>query len=149
MTSRDGAGPSGWLWWNGLAVGGLAIARGLAGLVSQAAATMPPAWAAWLAAVLLTHDLLLVPAVLTVTAVTGRAPPAWRGPLRAALAVSGVLVLVTLPAFLGHGRATQPGNRTLLPSDYPRNLAVLVAAVWLVAAAAALIRRARAGQEQR
>src|SRR6266496_71375 len=132
-------GPRGRLWWAGLALGSVAMARGLAGLASQARSTVPPAWAAWLAGVLLAHDLLVVPAVLAVTALTGRAPAAWRGGLRAALAVSCVLVLVTLPAFLGHGRATQPGNATVLPSDYPRNLAALVALVWLLAGARVLL----------
>ena len=119
------------------------MAYGLAGLARQAAATMPPAWAAWLGAVLIAHDLLLVPAVLAVTALTGLVPAALRGPLRAALAGSALLVLLTLPAFLGHGRATQPGNATVLPGDYPRALALLVAATWLLAGAVALGRAAR------
>jgi hypothetical protein len=47
--------------------------------------------------------------------------------------ISATVVLVTLPAFLGDGRATQPGNGSLLPNDYRRSLVLVPAPVWAVA----------------
>jgi hypothetical protein len=121
-------------WWAGLAVGGSVLAWGLVGLVGQAMATVPPAWAGWLLACLLVHDLVVVPAVFAVARLVGRAPARWRPAMRAALVVSGVLVLVTAPALLGGGRSTQPGNSSVLPGDYPRSLALVLGLVWAVAA---------------
>ena len=78
----------------------------------------------------------------------GRATPAWRRPLRATLLISGAVVLVSLPAFLGNGRATQPGNDSVLPNDYAASLATVLALVWavtLLPAALAAARRRRPG----
>jgi hypothetical protein len=42
-----------------------------------------------------------------------------------------VLVLVSLPVLVGVGRATQPGNASVLPGDYPLALSGVLAVVWL------------------
>jgi hypothetical protein len=117
-------------FWLALAAGGLAMAFGVWGLLEHAGATMPAAWARWLAATLLAHDLLVAPALLAVGWLVGRLPDRWRAPVRAGLLVSATVVLVTLPAFLGDGRETQPGNTSLLPNRYGRSLAVVLALVW-------------------
>src|SRR6266540_3820754 len=85
---------------------------------------------------------------LPITCVEGWSVGArWRGvpvrPLRAALLVSGVVVLVSLPAFLGNGRATQPGNDSVLPNDYAASLATVLALVWVVILLPATIAAAR------
>jgi hypothetical protein len=125
--------PYGGGFWLAAAAGGLVMAFGVWGLLGHAAATMPAAWAGWLTAVLLGHDLLLAPAVLAAGWLVGRLPGGWRAPVRAALVISATVVLVTLPAFLGDGRATQPGNGSLLPNDYRRSLVLVLAPVWAVA----------------
>jgi hypothetical protein len=113
------------------------MAFGVWGLLRHAEATMPAAWARWLAAALLVHDLLVAPALLAVGWLVGRLPGAWRAPVRAGLLVSATVVLVTLPAFLGDGRATQPGNASLLPNHYGRSLALVLGLVWAAAILAA------------
>lgn len=130
-------------WRVGLVAGGLVIAYGVGGLLVNAASTRPPAWAGWLLATLLVNDLLLLPALFAVGVLVGRLPGRWRVPVRTALVVSGVLVLVTLPAFLGDGRDVQPGNASLLPNAYGRNLLVLLSVVWTAAAAWTLARSLR------
>jgi hypothetical protein len=139
VTGREAGGPVepayGPGFWVGVAVGGAVAGFGLWGLLGHAAATRPPGWAGWLLATLLGHDLLLAPGLLTVGWLVGRLPGRWRVPVRAALVVSAVVVLVTLPAFLGNGRATQPGNASLLPNDYGRSLALVLGLVWAVALA--------------
>jgi hypothetical protein len=126
-------------FWIGVAVGGLVMLHGLAGLVRQASSTRPGAWAGWLLAILAAHDLVLVPLVLLVGGLLGGAAGRVAGgrlwpPLRAALATAGIVVLVTMPALVGDGRSTDPTNPTLLPNDSPRSLALVLAAI-LVAAA--------------
>jgi hypothetical protein len=120
-------------FWLAVAAGGLVMVFGVWGLLGHAEATMPAAWARWLAAALLGHDLLVAPALLVAGWLVGRLPGGWRAPVRAALVVSATVVLVTLPAFLGDGRATQPGNASLLPNHYGRSLALVLVPVWAAA----------------
>jgi len=123
---------AGWRWWGGLAVGGAVGLFGMAGLVRDAAKTMPAVWLRWLVGLLLAHDLVLAPLVhLVGRRLRERVPAAWRWPLQVGLVVSGVLVLASVPVLYGVGRATQPGNTSVLPGDYPRALAGVVIVVWL------------------
>jgi hypothetical protein len=133
-------------FWLALAAGGTVMAFGAGGLLGHAEATMPAAWARWLAAALLVHDLLVAPALLAVGWLVGRLPGGWRAPVRAGLLVSATVVLVTLPAFLGDGRATQPGNASLLPNRYGRSLALVLGPVW---AGVILAGRRRGGPARR
>jgi hypothetical protein len=101
-------------------------------LAVDAAKTMPLVWLKWLIGLLLVHDFLLAPMVhLTGRRLRDRAPESWRWPLQLGLATSGVLVLVSVPVLVGVGRRTQPGNTSVLPGNYPRALAGVLAAVWL------------------
>jgi uncharacterized membrane protein YhaH (DUF805 family) len=123
---------SGWRWWIGLAVGGAIGLFGLAGLLGDAAKTMPAVWLKWLVGLLLVHDFVFAPLVhLTGRRLRDRAPEAWRWPLQLGLVTSGVLVLASVPVLVGVGRATQPGNTSVLPGDYPLALSGVLAVVWL------------------
>jgi hypothetical protein len=127
---------SGWRWWTGLAVGGAVGLFGLAGLVANAAKTMPLRWLEWLVGLLLAHDFVVAPLVqLAGRRLRRRAPGSWRWPLQLGLVTSGVLVLASVPVLIGVGRRTQPGNPSVLPGDYPRALAGVLAVVWLGALA--------------
>jgi hypothetical protein len=121
-------------WWIGLSAGGAVALFGLAGLVVDAAKTMPAVWLRWLVGLLLVHDLVLAPLVqLTGRRLRDKAPSAWRWPLQLGLVTSGVLVLASIPVLVGVGRHTQPGNTSVLPGDYPLALAGVLAVVWLAA----------------
>jgi hypothetical protein len=133
---RDAADPpeplAGWRWWTGLAVGGAVGLFGLAGLLRDAAKTMPLDWLGWLAGLLLVHDFVLAPLVhMAGRRLCDRAPQAWRWPLQVGLITSGVLVLASIPVLYGVGRATQPHNASVLPGRYPLALAGVLALVWL------------------
>jgi hypothetical protein len=128
------------LFWVLLPGGALLMAWGLVGLLRDAASTVPASWLRWFLGGLLVHDLLLVPAMLGIGLAVRRLPPALQPPARATLIVSGALTVMSLPLLLGYGRSTQPGNASLLPNDYPRNLAISVGAVWAAAAVWALLR---------
>jgi hypothetical protein len=123
---------SGWRWWTGLAVGGAVTLFGLAGLVADAAKTMPLVWLEWLVGLLLVHDLVVAPLVhLAGRWLRDRVRESWRWPLQLGLVTSGVLVLATVPILVGVGRRSQPHNPSVLPGDYPLALAGMLALVWL------------------
>jgi Oxidoreductase molybdopterin binding domain len=138
LVSRPPASPeqpeplAGWRWWTGLAVGGAVGLFGLAGLLTNAAATMPLVWLKWLVGLLLVHDFVLAPLVhLAGRRLRERTPEPWRWPLQLGLVNSGVLVLASVPVLVGVGRRTQPGNASVLPENYPLALAGVLTAVWL------------------
>jgi hypothetical protein len=126
------------LFWTLLPVGALLIAWGVLGLLRQAASTAPASWLGWFLGGLLAHDLLLAPSIFAVGLAIRRLPTSLRPPVRAALIVSGTLVLMSVPLLLGYGRATQPGNTSVLPGDYPASLIIVLAAIWIIAGAWAL-----------
>jgi hypothetical protein len=136
--------PAGRWWWAGLAAGGAVGLFGLAGLLRDGAKTMPVVWVVWLVGLLLAHDLLLEPLVHLAGRWLRRAPEVWRWPLQVGLVVSGVLVLASVPVLYGVGRATQPGNDSVLPGDYPRALTGVLALVWTGVLALAAVRHLRA-----
>jgi hypothetical protein len=89
---------AGWRWWGGLTAGTAIGLFGLAGLVADAAKTMPLLWLRWLVGLLLVHDLVVAPLVhLVGRCLRDHAPAAWRWPLQLGLVTSGVLVLASVP----------------------------------------------------
>jgi hypothetical protein len=73
--------------------------------------------------------------------VSSRWRPAVAGPIRAALAVSAILLVFALPLVAGLGR--RPTNSSALPLPYVRSLLLLLGGVWLVAAGVIVVRRYR------
>jgi hypothetical protein len=123
---------AGWRWRTGLTVGGAIGLSGLAGLLVDAAKTMPVVWLEWMVGLLLVHDFVLAPLVhLAGRRLRDRAPAAWRWPIQLGVVTSGVLVLASVPLLVGVGRRTQPGNASVLPGDYPLALAGVLAVVRL------------------
>jgi hypothetical protein len=114
------------------------IGVGTAGLLADAADTVPPAWAAWFVGVVLAHDLLVAPAVLAVSMLLARLPASWRSALQAGTVVAATLTVATLPTVLAYGRRTD--NKSVLPLDYPPNLLIVLAAIALGAGTVAALR---------
>lgn len=127
---------SGWRW-AGYLVGGGLVVLGIGGLLGDAGRTSPWGWALWLGAMVIGHDLVLVPLVLAIGLALRRVAP----PYRAALAVCGLIAFVALPVVLGLGRRAD--NPSQLPLDYRLNLAVVVMVILMVTAAATTIRARR------
>jgi amino acid transporter len=118
----------------GMALGLPIVAFGVRGVLMDADRTHPAELAWWIVGSAVATDLLVVPGAVAVGAVAHRViPRSWWPPARAALMVTGALVLVALPFVRGYGR--DPANPSLLPRDYAGGLALAVAAVWVVAAA--------------
>ena len=119
-----------------------ALGYGLNGLLTMQSATHPAQAARWLVGGILVHDLVIFPA----TAVAGlvltrfvRAP--YRAVVQGALLVSAAVALSSLPLWRGYGRS--PGNPSVDPLPYGRNLAIVLGAVWAGAAVVLVVRAAR------
>jgi hypothetical protein len=125
----------------GLALGLPVLAYGLLGVLVDADRTHPAELARWVVGSAVATDLLVVPAVIAIGAVARRLTPGpWWPTVRAALMVSGSLVLVAWPFVRGYG--DDPANPSLLPRDHAAGLAIAVAVVWALAAAHLAWRRA-------
>ncbi|MEV4514460.1 hypothetical protein AB0K00_36550 [Dactylosporangium sp. NPDC049525] len=88
----------------------------------------------FLGVLLVTHDFVIVPAVILTGVVLVRwVPGTARNPVRVALAVSAAVTVVALPFIVGAGRIAD--NPSAFPQSYGRGLAVILAVVWATAAA--------------
>lgn len=135
--------PSGKPWLIGVLVGGAIFAFGLFGLLRNARATIPSDWFTYLLGSLIVHDALLVPAVLLVGFLLSRfTPAAIRSGLQGTLAVCGVVALMSVPVVMAEGRRAD--NPSLLPHDYGRNLAIVLALILAAGMVLTVVRAASA-----
>lgn len=126
-------------FWVGLVAGGALIAYGVVGMLGASATTQPENLVAFLLGAGIVHDALIAPIVVLVGWLVAKAlPPVARVPVWFALAASGLLVGFTWPLVRGWGR--RAANPSLLPFDYGRNVVVGLVAIWVVAAAAIVVR---------
>jgi hypothetical protein len=92
----------------------------------------PVAHLRFLIEVLVANDGVLMPLAIGVGALIGRVvPAAGRPSVRVAAFLSLVACALALPMLLSTGRAA--GNSSLLPLRYGRNLALVLAALWVSA----------------
>lgn len=132
-------GPLAWLV---IAAGWGVIGVVVAGVLREADATHPRSWATWVIGAALVHDLVVLPLVLLVGLGLGQLlRPAWRGPVRAALIVGGVLALATWPTIRRFG--ARADNPTVLPLPAGRNLVGIAAVLALSAIVAGIVRSRR------
>jgi len=98
--------------------------------------TAPAGQLAFLAAVVIAHDALLMALTIGSGILIGRLLPVpIRKPVRAAAIISLTLTLMALPLVLGRGR--RPDDPSALPLNYTRGLLIILALVWAIALATA------------
>ncbi|MEU8607671.1 hypothetical protein AB0C29_06690 [Actinoplanes sp. NPDC048791] len=98
----------------------------------------------FLAAVLVGHDAVLLPATIAGGAIIGRfAPRRFLPGIRAAAIISLAVGVVALPLVLGYGRSGD--NPSVLPLAYGRGLLLVLAVTWAAALVSAGVVRHRAG----
>lgn len=120
-------------FWIGATAGWAIIAYGVRGVLEHHIDTRPAELARFVVGAALVHDLVVVPLVLVVGAVAGRAVRGrWRAPVQAGLIVSGVVVLFSYPLVRGYGRVHN--NPSSLPRDYAIGVVVVLVATWAVIA---------------
>jgi hypothetical protein len=110
-----------------LVVGGAFIAFGVYSLLRK---PVPPRdFLIWLGGGIVAHDLIAAPLIFAVGYALRRLLPGWAlAPVQAGLIATAVLVVFTLPSLGVPHNAVNPSR---LPNHYNRNLAVIVALVWI------------------
>lgn len=99
--------------------------------------------AIWFAGGIVGHDFILTPIVLSVGYLVVRfVPGPYRGFAQAALFISAAVTVAA--AVLLSGRGLDPNIPSQQPLPYGRNLVVVLALVWIAAAALAVLRYLRA-----
>jgi hypothetical protein len=116
----------------GYAFGGALIAFGIGGLVNEPDLDLVD-WATWFGGAAVFHDAVIAPCVLLAGAAMTRLPASsYRVYAQRTLMVSAMVTLVALPFVLGKGRRAD--NPSILPLPYVRNLLLVLAAIYLIAA---------------
>ena len=133
-------GPSGPGFWIGAALGTAITAFGVYGLLHNLEGVALTSWLKTFAGALVLHDAIFAPLVLAASVLLVRVVPARaRAPVQVACIVSGALIAVSIPVVRGTGRLAN--NLSLLPSHaYGTRLLVALGAIWLIAAAVAVLR---------
>jgi hypothetical protein len=126
------------VFWAGLTLGAGVVAYGLIGAWTDRADTHPVELAAWLGAAGVVHDALVAPVFVAVAVLTGRLAAWARTPVRLALAVTALLTVLAWPLVRGWGQVAS--DPSVLPLDYGRNLALVVATIWALTGAVLVLR---------
>jgi hypothetical protein len=130
------------------ALGLAGLGYGLYGLTNTDGLNVPGV-IEFLAAVLIGHDLILLPVAALVGFLIARyAPTAARRWLQAGLLVTAVITFVAIPLLVGAGRI--PDNPSRLPLDYVRGYWLVIVVIWFTASAGyagSLILAARRGRQ--
>lgn len=135
--------PPGPLAWVFVAVGWAVMAIAVFGLFRDPRLGSPTSWVSWILGAAILHDAVVLPIVLGVGWMLGRAlPAAWRTPVRAAIVIGAVISLATFPIVRRYG--ARPDNPSILPLDVGRNLLVLLAVLAIGAIAAGSVNTVRA-----
>jgi hypothetical protein len=123
-------------------VGGATMAVGVLPALENPADAHPLALAVHLVGFDLVHDLVFAPLVLAAGLALRRFVPARvRVPVSLAAASTLLVGVFSYPLLRRWGQ--RPLNSSTLPLPYGRNISIVIAVIWLVAAAA-IIRRLRA-----
>jgi hypothetical protein len=135
-------------FWPALAVGWGLIAVGIVGMFSQRDRTKPFELARYVIGFLIVHDLVVAPVVIGGGwLVTRYVPTVVRGPLRAALALSALVIAFSWPLLRRYGEHAT--NDSALPLDYGHTVPVVLAVVWLVALGVLAVRVLSATRRRR
>lgn len=137
-----GHGHRGAGFWLSAAAGWAVIGVGMRGIAVHAVDTRPADLARFVVGGALLHDLVVAPAAIAAGVLVARTVPGRvRAVVQAALIVTAVVALFSVPLVRAYGRATH--NPTSLPHNYAANLAAVLAVVWAVAAVVAVARLTR------
>jgi predicted neutral ceramidase superfamily lipid hydrolase len=137
--TTDRLGPS---FWVGLVIGGAIMAFGVRGALAGLGAHRSLELAEWVVGLDVAHDLLLAPVVVAVGLFLAWLVPATiAGPVRAAVAISGLVVLFSVPLITAWGR--HPANSSTLPLNYAHSVLIVLGLIWFTAATVIIVRMAR------
>jgi hypothetical protein len=126
-------------FWVALAIGWAVMIGAAVGALLDSRNANLPALVRYIVIFDVVHDAVIATLTVALAWFVGRwAPPALRGPLRAALALSAIVAVFSYPLVRRLGE--RDTNDSALPLDYGRNVLIVLAAVWLGAAAVVAVR---------
>jgi hypothetical protein len=126
-------------FWIALAAGWAVMIGAAVGALLDARNANLPALVRYIVIFDVVHDAVIATLTVALAWLVGRwAPPAVRGPLRAALALTAIVAVFSYPLVRRLGE--RQTNSSALPLDYGRNVVIVLAAIWLGAAAVVAVR---------
>lgn len=126
-------------FWIGLALGAPVVVFGVRGVLAELPGVQLTSFTRWFLGGAIIHDVVLAPAVCILGWVLVRwLPRPALAPVQAALVATGVVALVSWPLVRGYG--VTPGEPSFLSRDYTASLVGVVAAIWIVATLAVVVR---------
>ncbi len=141
-TLRVDEPPSGAVFWVLTAVGTAIIVFGIYGVLKDSSLTVPGSLVKWLIGGLLIHDLVIAPLVILAGLGLRRVLPGrLRGPVQAALALAGVLVLLSVPVIGAYGNTGD--NPTVIYSHHYTRALLILLAILLLGAVLGVLRTLR------
>ena len=142
------SGRPGPLAWVVITAGWIVMAVAVHGLFRDPLLGSPTSWVTWILGAAILHDAVVLPIVVGVGWILGRAlPPAWRTPVRAALVVGAIVSLATFPIARRYG--ARPDNPSILPLDVGRNLLLLLVVLAVAAVVAGSVNTVRVRRRTR
>lgn len=138
---RRAAGPGGPLFWATGAIGTTTVVVALAKLRAESSPTGLTSAMQYLLGAGVAHDALWAPVVVLCGLVTLAVPTWARVPVRIGLAFTALTALFAWPEVRGYGARAR--NPSMLPLDYGRNQAVILALVWIGVSVAIIVRAGR------
>ena len=148
QSRAEGPGPHaspGRLFWPAVVCGWMVMAIGAWGLLSDPDKTKPGESVRFVLGAAVVHDLILAPVVVLAGWGVAKVVPARvRGPVQAAVIVSAMVALFSVPFVRGYGRVAT--NPSILPRNYSAGLAVILVGVWVTAAGVVFVRSRRRTQ---
>ncbi len=136
----DNHGPSAKVFIPALFIGFGLMAYGANSALDDARDSHPFALAVHIVTFDLAHDLIVAPLAFLIAWIVGKVfPPRFRGPVRAALATSALILGFSYPLIRRWGK--RPTNSSTLPLAYGRNVILLLLVVWLLAVIISVLRK--------
>lgn len=118
------------------------LVYGVHGALGAHRGTNPVYSVKWAIVAIVLHDAVLIPVIAAVGWLLARLIPApYRAVVQVALFVSGSVALMSVPLWRGY--TSNPGNPTVDPLPYGRNLLLVLGCVWGGAAVALVVLRLR------
>lgn len=147
MTAESGSSEYGRAFWVAVVVGGAVMAFAVRGALVDLPLSSFGSWGKWLIGLDLVNDFVILPVVALVGLGLARLPLGrGRGPVQAGLFASAIVLVIVWPCLVGLSASDNP---TIQPLDYTTATLIVLAVVWALVGAWAMVRQLRGRSRQR
>jgi len=139
MTTESGSSEYGRAYWVSVVIGGAVMAFAVRGALVDLPLSSFGSWGKWLIGLDLVNDFVILPVVALIGLGLARLPLGrGRAPVQAGLFASAIVIVIVWPCLLG---LSASGNPTIQPLDYTTATLTVLAVVWALVGAWAMIRQ--------